>query len=125
MIDRSSSDPLAGLLTAIAPSKQDSLHCRIELHVRPASRWRHWRARRVVDRLAWPFFARHWFFSEFYATAAMHRSVSVRVSAWPLLLWDRLWGKSPASLAHTAGTRSQAVARSGDRPQRGVEGGSR
>lgn len=41
LIERSTSDPLAGLLTAIAPTKQDSLHCRIELHVRPASRWRH------------------------------------------------------------------------------------
>jgi hypothetical protein len=79
MIDRSSSDPLAGLLTAIAPTKQDSLHCRIELHVRPTSRWRHWRARRVVDRLAWPFFARRWFFSELYASAAMHRVLAVRV----------------------------------------------
>jgi len=105
VIDRSSSDPLAGLLSAIAPTKQDSLHCRIELHVRPASRWRHWRARRVVDRLAWPFFARHWLFSELYATAAMHRSVLVRISMWPLLLWARLWGKAPVSQVRTTGTR--------------------
>ena len=52
LIERSTSDPLAGLLTAIAPLKHGDLRCRIELHVRPIGRWRHWRARRVVD-LKW------------------------------------------------------------------------
>lgn len=63
-------------------------------------------ARRVVDRLAWPFFAWHWFLSELYASTAMHRSVALRLSAWPLLLWARVWGKAPASQLRSAGTRS-------------------
>ncbi len=80
-LNHSTADPLSGIL-AMLSTRQRSLWCSIRLRCRPAPLGTRRHVLRIIDRLSRPFFTRHPFLSEVYATAA--RSRWRRPLAWAL-----------------------------------------
>ena len=83
-LNRNTSDPLTGIFAALVPGKQFALPARIEMIVRPAARRRVKYARRVLRRLAKPFFRSHPTLARAYAVAATGRFLPARLSATAL-----------------------------------------
>jgi len=91
-LKRNTSDPLAGLLAAIAAGNRDRMRCLIELRLKPTSRWRRWKALRIAARVNnWPFFRSHRFLAAMYVNQSMSPWFP-RLRSWPMLLLARFWG---------------------------------
>ncbi|MCH8147525.1 MAG: hypothetical protein IH987_05950, partial [Planctomycetes bacterium] len=74
-------DPITGLLSTLTPEKRNPLYPRIEITLRPASRFRCRMAECIVRRITHPFFVAHPFLAILYARAVTSRSVLIRCLA--------------------------------------------
>ena len=81
---REFSDPLGAILEAVAPDPKYGIRAYVEITTVPAPRWRRWRARRAVQRLARADFRHELELSRWYALGITHHRQYVRLFAW---LW--------------------------------------
>jgi hypothetical protein len=80
---RAFEDPIDALLQAVAPDEHT--HARIQIHIRPTSRFRHWRARRAVATLDSPWLRASDDRTQFFARFIMHPFL------WPLASLCSFW----------------------------------
>jgi hypothetical protein len=83
-LNRVTADPLTAMLTTLAPDRRDRCRGRVTILLRPARQKVHGRGKKVLRRLARPFFRSHPKIARWYAVASMSRSLPVRVFAWLL-----------------------------------------
>ena len=79
-LNRNTTDPLAGILAAVAARSDDPLRSQIEITVRPVTRWRHRIAQDAVGRLASPRLHLHRRLARMYGHAIASRSRLVRLA---------------------------------------------
>ncbi|MBI3468315.1 MAG: DUF87 domain-containing protein [Planctomycetes bacterium] len=83
-LNRVTADPLTAILTTLAAERRERCRSRITIVLRPARQKVHARGKKVLRRLARPFFRSHPRVARVYAIASMCRSLPVRVLAWLL-----------------------------------------
>ena len=93
-LNRNASDPLTGLFAALTPDKHERMRSTIAITACPAKARRVRHCRKVVGRLARPFFRSHPALAHWYASAATCRRASIRALAVALRLLSNASGSS-------------------------------
>lgn len=93
-LTRQVTDPLAGLLAAIASTPADPTRAVLTLEILPATRRTVRRARRALRRLAWPLFQLHPWVAAWYANVATRPRVGSQLVTFVLTAIARLRGRT-------------------------------
>jgi len=78
LLNRNISDPLTAIFAALAPNRHAT--ARIDITIRPAARRRMKQARKLLRKLASPFFRAHPAFARAYAVSATHPRTLIRLA---------------------------------------------